>query len=321
MRPGHPQAQRGRMQSVSKLPLFPSDAIDPSERGRSADVLVVGGGAAGSTAALVLARARHRVVVADDRTYRNRTVGEFHGFPTRDRSAPQRFLADAHAELTSYGVEFVTTPVIAALQVPDRARVMFAGGLSVDASFVVVATGVRDELPPIAGLAERWGRSAFNCPFCDGWEHRDRPVVVIDAAPGADHLAQLLRSWTTQVTLVPASGVAAIEGPGTTTERVVLRSGRTVAAGAVFVKAPATPRTGVARSLGCAVDADGFVVTDSAGRTSNPRVWAAGDVRRAPPQPHQVVLAAGDGSAAAISLHRALVAGDVAVAIPVGERP
>lgn len=275
------------------------------------DVLVVGGGAAGTTAALVLARARHRVLLADDHTYRNRAVAEFHGYPTRDRTSPGAFLTDAHAELAAYGVDIVTEAVITARPDGHGALVGFAGGRDVQAACVVVATGVHDDLPPIPGLAERWGRSVFNCPFCDGWEHRDRPVVVVDAAPGADHLAELLRSWTSQVTVVGAADVAALDGTGYGLEGVVLRDGTSIAADAAFVKAPVVPRNDLARALGCAVDADGYVLTDEHGRTSNPRVWAAGDVRRSPPAPHQVVLAAADGSTAAIAIHKAFVAGEI----------
>ena len=280
-----------------------------TDRGTTVDVVVIGGGAAGSTAALVLARARHSVVLVDDRTYRNRAVAEFHGFPTRDRTAPSRFLADAHAELDRYGVDTIRVPVVDVATTAVGSAIRFADGRTVLARCTVIATGAHDDLPDIDGLAERWGRSAFNCPFCDGWEHRDRPVVVIDAAPGADHLAELLRSWTTQVTVVPAAQVAALDGPGPELERVILRDGTAIAADAVFVKAPVRPRSTLALSLGCAVDADGYVLTDPNGRSSNDRVWCAGDVRRAPPQPHQVVLAAADGSTAAIDIHKAFVAG------------
>ena len=91
---------------------------------------------------------------------------------------------------------------------------------------MLLATGVHDDLPEIDGLAKRWGKSVFNCPFCDGWEHRDQPVVVIDAAPGSDHLATMVRSWTPHVTVVEAEDVAALAGPGTTLSHVVLRDGR-----------------------------------------------------------------------------------------------
>lgn len=272
------------------------------------DVIVVGGGAAGITAALVLARARHRVTVLDDQTHRNATVDEFHGFPTRDATAPNRFRADALAELDSYGVSIVHSAVTDAAGTGTSVSLTLTDGTTIEGDALVLATGVRDELPPIEGLAERWGKSVFNCPFCDGWEHRGQPVVVIDAAPDAGHLADMVRSWTSHVTVVAASDIAMLVGNGTTLSHVTLRDGRSIAAMAAFVKAPVLPRTSIARALGCELDVDGYIVTSENGATSNPLVWAAGDVRRPPPAPHQVVLAAADGSAAAIAIHKAFVA-------------
>jgi thioredoxin reductase len=186
-----------------------------------------------------------------------------------------------------------------------------ADGTTVHGDAVVLATGVLDELPPVDGLAERWGKSAFNCPFCDGWEHRDQPVVVIDAAPGADHIATMLRSWTPHVTVVAAAEVAALVGDGMTLTHVSLRDGTQIVATAAFVKAPVAPRSALARELGCEVDVDGYIVTNETGATSHPLVWAAGDVRRPPPMAHQVVMAAADGSAAAIAIHKAFVAHEI----------
>ncbi len=279
----------------------------PVRAATTTDVLVVGGGAAGLTAALVLARARHRVTVVDNRTYRNATVDEFHGFPTRDATAPGRLLADARQELRTYGVTFAASTIIDVNTTDRRVTVEMADGTSIDAAAMLLATGVHDELPAIDGLADRWGKSVFNCPFCDGWEQRDKPVVVIDAAPGADHLVTLLRSWTPHVTTVASGDVAALVGDGTTLSSVVLRDGRTITASAAFVKAPVRPRSALARQLSCDLDQDGYIVTDESGATSHPLIWAAGDVRRAPPLPHQVVLAAADGSTAAIAMHKAFV--------------
>ncbi|MBI4935386.1 MAG: NAD(P)/FAD-dependent oxidoreductase [Actinobacteria bacterium] len=273
------------------------------------EVIVVGGGAGGLTAALVLARARHRVTVIDDQTPRNATVGEFHGFPTRDATAPHRFRADALTELGSYGVTIVRSAVASALSTDRNVAMKMADGTVILGDAAVLATGVHDELPQIDGLARRWGTSVFNCPFCDGWEHRDRPVVVIDAAPGADHLAEMVRSWTPDVTVVAAADVVALCGEGSTLTHVTLRDGRVIEATGAFVKAPVVPRSSVARALECAVDDDGYIVTTETGATSNPLVWAAGDVRRPPPMPHQVVLAAADGSTAAIAIHKSFIAG------------
>ncbi|MEP7204466.1 MAG: NAD(P)/FAD-dependent oxidoreductase [Ilumatobacteraceae bacterium] len=272
------------------------------------DVLIVGGGAAGLTAALVLARARHRVTLVDDHTHRNATVDEFHGFPTRDATTPNDFRADALADLHSYDVTIVHSAVTSTRSTDSSVSMTLADGTTVHGNAVVLATGVHDELPPIDGLAARWGKSVFNCPFCDGWEHRDRAVVVIDAAPGTDHLATLLRSWTPHVTVVTAADVVALTGGGTTLSQVKLRDGSVIEATAAFVKAPVVPRSSIARALGCEVDVDGYIVTSATGATSHPLVWAAGDVRRPPPMPHQVVLAAADGSTAGIDIHKAFVA-------------
>ena len=195
-----------------------------------------------------------------------------------------------------------------------------ADGTTVHGNAVVLATGVHDELPPIDGLAARWGKSVFNCPFCDGWEHRDQAAVVIDAAPGADHLATLLRSWTPQVTVVAATQVAALIGDSTTLSHVMLRDGSAILTTAAFVKAPVLPRSSIARALGCEVDMDGYIVTSATGATSHPLVWAAGDVRRPPPMPHQAILAAADGSTAGIDIHKAFVAQSVGFVQPTVRR-
>jgi thioredoxin reductase len=270
------------------------------------DTIVIGGGAAGMTAALVLARARRTVVVADDCTYRNATVDEFHGFPGRDATSPADFHSDTRRELDSYGVTTISSTVTNGHSAIDHVAITFADGTVVRAGTAVIATGVRDEPPPIGGLAARWGKSAFNCPFCDGWEHRDLPVAVIAEAPGAEHLATMLRSWTADVTIIEADDIAALTGPSTSLEAIELRDGTSVAVAAVFVRAPMSPRSAIARQLGCTVDDDGYIVTDETCATSHPAVWAAGDIRRPPPTPHQVVLAAADGSTAAISIHKAL---------------
>jgi thioredoxin reductase len=290
--------------------------MNSTSRDMAGDVLIIGGGAAGLTAALVLARARHRVTVIDDQTHRNATVDKFHGFPTRDATAPNRFRTDALAELRSYGVATVHSAVTSAISTDQGVSMTFADDTTMHGDAVVLATGVHDQLPPVDGLAERWGKSVFNCPFCDGWENRDQPVVVIDAAPGADRLATMVRSWTPHVTVVTAAEVVALVGDGTALSHVTLRDGRTIAATAAFAEAPVVPRSSIGRALGCEVDVDGYILTSEAGATSHPLVWAAGDVRRPPPMPHQVILAAADGSTAAIAIHKAFVTRAIRTARP-----
>lgn len=271
------------------------------------DVVVVGGGPAGLTAALVLARARRRVYLLDDGTYRNASVAEFHGFPGRDTTDPAELRRDIRAEIEHYGVEGGSGFATDASEDAGVISVSRAGGDPLTTRRLLLATGVTDELPSVEGLEERWGKSAFNCPFCDGWEYRDRPLVVLDAAPGAEDLAAMLRSWSSDVTIVPVDEVARLSGDGTTVDGVELASGDLLPAAAVFVRAPIRPRSDLAGSLGCELDENDFILTPEDGATSNPLVWAAGDVRRHPPLPHQVVLAAADGSSAAIGIHRSLL--------------
>jgi thioredoxin reductase len=271
------------------------------------DVVVAGGGPAGLTAALVLARARRSILLADDGTYRNARVSEFHGFPGRDSTDPAEFRRDVLAELGRYEVQMESESITTAAHAEDVVALSVDGGRTITARRLLVATGVADELPEVEGLRDRWGKSAFNCPFCDGWEHRDRPLVVLDAAPGAEDLATMLRTWTSEVTVIPVNDVRRLVGDGTELQAVELKDGGLLAADAVFVKAPVHPRNALATALGCDLDEAGFIVTDQKGATSHPVVWAAGDVRRAPPMPHQVVLAAADGSAAGIDIHKSLM--------------
>ena len=287
----------------------------------NSDIAIIGGGAAGLTAGLVLARARHRVTLIDDQSYRNATVDEFHGFPTRDATAPDRFRSDALQELRSYGVAIVGSTVVGVHSTEGRIATELGDGTTMSAAAMLLATGVQDDLPAIDGLAHRWGKSVFNCPFCDGWEHRDEPVVVIDAGAGADHLATMLRSWSQDVTVLDADSIAALIGDGATLTHVALRDGRTITATAAFVKAPVIPRSSFARQVGLELDLDGYILTNDAGASTHPLVWAAGDVRRPAPMPHQVVLAAADGSTAAIDMHRAFVAHKFGASEPTNSAP
>lgn len=169
------------------------------------DVLVVGGGPAGVAAALVLARARRKVLIVDDGTYRNRQVEEFHGFPGRDATDPASFRQDVWVKLARYGVNKEGQAVRTVVTVPDGLENVLADDRRLAARRQcwqrVSPTSFRQSTAsPNAG-----GHSAFNCPFCDGWEHRDRPVVVLDAAPGADDLARMLRQWTARVEMVRAA--------------------------------------------------------------------------------------------------------------------
>ncbi|MER7705205.1 NAD(P)/FAD-dependent oxidoreductase [Kitasatospora sp. NPDC097605] len=297
------------------------------------DVVVVGGGAAGLNAALVLARACRRVAVVDAGQPRNAPAARMGGFLSRDGMAPAALLETGRAELAGYGVDLLDARVDHIEPAPSPRGPAFdvhlAGGPALRARRVVVATGLRDGLPELPGLAERWGRDVLHCPYCHGYEVRDRPLGVLGTHPGAVHQALLLRQWSADVVLLAhtlelsaddrarlaARGVRVVEGElkrvVVTDDRlrgVELADGTAVPREAVFLFPRAVPRDALLFGLACERDAQGWVTTDRTGRTSVPGVWAVGNV--ADPRA-QVVTAAGAGAAAAFALNHDLVDEDV----------
>lgn len=295
------------------------------------DVVVVGGGAAGLSAALVLGRARRRVAVVDVGMPRNAPAAHMQGFLSRDGMAPADFLAAGRLEVAGYGVELVADQVA---EIEGGFAVRLGGGRVLNARRVLVATGVRDELPDIPGVRERWGRDLLHCPYCHGWEVRDQPLGVLGTVPGSVQHAQLVRQWSDDVVFfahtydLTASEHAELEARGVQVfpeevarlvvedDRLVgveLLDGRVIARMAVFIRPSNIPHDdGLLAGLGCELDAAGYVAVDGSGRTTNPGVWAAGNV--VDPRA-QVITAAGAGSAAAIALNADLVQEDVERAV------
>ena len=214
-----------------------------------------------------------------------------------------------------------------------RFDVRFADGTALRARRVLVATGLRDVLPDIPGLRERWGRDLLHCPYCHGYEVREQPLGVIGATPEAVMHAHLVRQWSPDVVLfthtdelsddqretLVARAIGVVDGPvaGLVVEDdkvtgVELVDGRVVPRTAVFVRPRMVPDNDLLDGLGCAIDDNGWVVADPTGRTSVPGVWVAGNV--ANPRA-QVITAAGEGSSAAIALNADLVDEDIAVAV------
>ncbi len=297
-------------------------------RNQHHEIAVIGGGPAGLNAALVLGRARRRVVVIDAGTPRNAPAEQMHGFLSRDGESPAALLALARTELERYGVPLIEDRVVDA---DAGFTLRLAGGDTVTAEQVVVTTGAADELPDIGGARERWGRDLLHCPYCHGWEVRDQPLGVLATGARSVEYAHLLRQWSDDVTFftdtyaiddservaLGARGITIVDGP---VERLVVRDdrleavqlvdGSTVPRAAVFFRPAlrAHPH-GPAEALGVQSTPDGLVRTDADGRTSVPGVWAAGNA--ANPRA-QVITAAGEGSAVAIAINTALVAEAVA---------
>ncbi|MDO9395114.1 MAG: FAD-dependent oxidoreductase, partial [Herbiconiux sp.] len=166
------------------------------------DVIIIGGGAAGLNAALVLARARRRVVVVDAGLPRNRFAAHMHGFLTRDGLSPRELLELGRAEVLGYGATILEGTAVRAEGEAGAFTVTVDDGRALAGRRLLVATGLRDELPDIPGLAEQWGRGAVACPYCDGWEVRDTRIGVLATGPLSGHQAALVRQWSADVTVV-----------------------------------------------------------------------------------------------------------------------
>lgn len=299
------------------------------------DVVIVGGGAAGLNAALVLGRARRRVVVVDAGAPRNAPAAHMHGYLSRDGMPPADLLTAGRAEVLGYGVELIHDRVVV---IDAGFGVRLASGTQLTARRILLAMGVSDELPEIPGVRERWGRDLLHCPYCHGWEVRDQPVGVLGTRPGSVQHALLVRQWSADVVFfshtyelsdnergeLRARGIEIVGGE---VARLVVESdrltgvelgdGRVIARAAIFVRPGNVPHPdGLVTSLGCDLNEAGFAVVDTTGKTSAPGVWAAGNV--VDPRA-QVITSAGAGSAAAIAINADLIDEDVRRAVEVLE--
>ena len=294
------------------------------------DVVVVGGGAAGLSAALVLTRARRRVLVVDAGTPRNAPAAHMHGFLSRDGLPPLDLLMIGREEVAAYGGRIANDTVTRILNGGKSGfRVELGVGGSIAARRLLVASGLRDELPDIPGLRERWARDVLHCPYCHGYEVKDKVLGVLGWFPQAVGYAQIVRQWSDDVvylaptgTLTPAAreqlaarAIVVVEGSvqrvrvvGDQLDGVELDDDRTVHLDALFVPPRFVPNNELLVELGCACDDDGWPTTQSDGRTSVAGVWVAGNV--ANPRA-QVITAAGEGSATAIAINADLVEEDI----------
>jgi thioredoxin reductase len=291
------------------------------------DVAVIGGGAAGLSAALVLGRARRRIAVIDSGAPRNAPAAHMQGFLSRDGLPPADLLALGRDEVRRYGVELIDAQVA---EIEPGFTVRYADGSALTARTVLLTTGATDQLPDIPGVRERWGRDFLHCPYCHGWEVRDQPLGVLGTDPGSAAYAHLLRQWsddviffahTQEVTTadraaLDARGIAVVVGrvarlavEDDRLRAVELEDGREILRDAVFMR-PALEARGTAliASLGAETDATGFVRADATGHTSVAGVWVAGNATN--PRA-QVITAAGEGSAAAIAINTYLVEHDI----------
>jgi len=288
------------------------------------DCAIIGGGPAGLNAALVLGRSRRVVIVFDHNKPRNAVTHESHGFITRDGIEPRELRRLAHADIAQYPSVTIKPDKVTEVQRSEIGfHLMTSNGVIYHARTLILAAGLKESLPAIPGIRDFYGRSLFSCPYCDGWELRDQPLVVISEGSNIFNLAKTVFNWSRNVVVctngmnslssqqigqlgqrgiqVTQQKIKALHGENGRLHRIVFANNTEIERTGGFV----TPSWGQAahfgEALGCAMTQAGGFVTDDYGRTSIRGIYAAGDSSIIVPA--QLVVAAGEGSKAAIGVN------------------
>ncbi|MFP3391989.1 NAD(P)/FAD-dependent oxidoreductase [Brevibacillus sp. SIMBA_040] len=290
------------------------------------DVAIIGGGPAGLNAALVLGRARKKVAVIDEGRPRNAVTREVHGFLTRDGISPSEFRRIAKEEISAYpSVSFVEDTAVSIGGTDGRFQIETEQGQIFASKKVLFTVGMKDRPLDIPGLAEVYGKSAFVCPYCDGWELRDQPLVIITKGAELMHFAPIISGWTNRFTVctngpdeltdadreelqrkqVPLfdSPIRHIDSSHGIVQQVVLEDGTIVSCRGIFFKPELVTGSDLPRTIGCQITEAGEIVVDDFGKTNVPGVYSAGD---ATSRMHQAIAAASRGAVVSAMINNEL---------------
>ncbi|MFY0760898.1 NAD(P)/FAD-dependent oxidoreductase [Metabacillus dongyingensis] len=289
------------------------------------DCAIIGGGPAGLNAALVLGRARRSVILFDNDQPRNAVTHESHGFITRDGVSPREFRDLAHQDIRKYPSVQTKKVKIAEIQRESSSifKLITQEGMSYLSRKIIVATGLKESLPNVKGIRNYYGKSIFSCPYCDGWELREQPLVLISENKNAIHMAKMIYQWSkdlvvctngkkimteTEEQLFKRKGIRIKEEPivnlrgsDGNLEKVVFADGTELNRAGGFVTTELEQPNDLAHSLGCEMNKQGGIIADALGRTNVEGVYAAGDVSVAGPS--QLIIAAGEGTRAAMGVN------------------
>lgn len=288
------------------------------------DCVIVGGGPAGLSAALVLGRARRSVLLIDDNRPRNAVTHASHGFLTRDGIDPAAFRRIAYEELLKYpSIEYLQVEVVNIFKQAEGFEIVLQPEERIWAKKLILATGLKEVFPEINGLHNFYGESLFNCPYCDGWEWRDQPIFLLADAPVLLHMAKLLYNWSHDLIVftngkllmseeerelleskhiqVIDTPVIAFEGQKGQLNQIILADGRSIERKAGFVIPQWLPKADFSEQLRYAVKENGGIVTDAMGRSTIAGLYAAGDTAYV--RPSQLIYAASDGYKTAVTVN------------------
>lgn len=294
------------------------------------DVVIVGAGPAGLSAALVLGRCRRRVLLCDRGTPRSWASKAMHGFITRDGVSPEEFRRLAHRELKRYkSITFWPGEVGKVTRSGGDGFTVRLGRRVARSRKLLIATGVLDQLPAIEGFVELFGISVFQCPYCDGWEFRDQPLAAYGRRQRGVEMARALTAWTSDIVLCTdgRSGLTAVQkaqleragirvvsrkverlqSAGGRLARIVFAGGLSIERRALFFDTPSWPQSPLAEQLGCKFARHGGVLCGKYEATSVPGVYVAGNIIR---DVQLSIVAAAEGTRAAFGINRALTRED-----------
>jgi len=295
------------------------------------DVIIVGAGPAGLSAALVLGRCRRRVLICDAGQPRNAASAHLHGFLTRDGTEPFEFLQIGRDQLHRYEtVELRQGTVTDAHKTPSGFEVVLQNGERVQSRKLLLATGVVDDIPEIEGLPEFYGTTVFHCPYCDGWEMRDAPLAVYGQGDNGTGLALELTLWSDKLVLcsngpagltdkerkrlihhnipVREEKIVRLEGESGKLQRIVFASGEPLAVRGMFFSSGQRQGSDLPAKLGCEFTEQGCVCTGDYETTNIPGLYVAGDASRFI---QFVIVAASEGAQAAVAINKELLQEDV----------
>ncbi|WP_417898061.1 NAD(P)/FAD-dependent oxidoreductase [Bacillus haimaensis] len=292
------------------------------------DCVVIGGGPSGLNASLVLGRAKKNIVLFDENKPRNAVTYESHGFITRDGIKPSEFKRIAKEELRNYpGISIQNHRVIAIIKEKQSFIIHTDEGNSYHSRKVILSTGLKDVLPRIEGINNFFGTSLFNCPFCDGWELKDRALVVISENERAFHMTKMIANWSKDLVVctngrmifteeqkelltkknikVIGDEIEILQGKNGHLQTIKFKNGKEIEREGGFVTTGLEQASSLAQTLGCAINQMGGIKTDNFGRTNIQGVYASGDISIT--SPAQLIIAASEGSKAAMGVISDLV--------------
>jgi thioredoxin reductase len=297
------------------------------------EIVIVGGGPAGLSAALVAGRSRRETLLCDTGQGRNLVSAASHSFFTQDGTPPASLREIGLQQLEEYPSVTVRSAGVDAIERTGATfRLQLSDGTAVETKIVILATGVEDDLPPIEGLRGLWGRKAFPCPYCDGWEVRDRPLAVLANDQLAAPYVRMIHHWSQDLVWVTngepvldetvRDQIASLGIPIIDNRIVAMRETASgisiefdghepVERHAIFLRSRVRPRNELAVSLGCEIGENpmnpGLIIVDQGGRTTVPGVYAAGDVSGT--MPPQIAYAVASGLLAASTANHELILG------------